>query len=88
MVPDLEVNDFSIIFEVEKLEPPIGRHGPNPHTHEVQISRIIDRQTRQNVPVPRDDFATIATGRNEDEAYRKVEVKIRAWAEAQPTERS
>jgi hypothetical protein len=83
MVTDLEVNGFSIIFEVEQLHRPVGRV----YIHEVKISRIIDRQTGRDVPNTT-DVASISYGKSENEAYDKVAAQARKWAEDQPTQRS
>ncbi|WP_078313528.1 hypothetical protein [Mycobacteroides chelonae] len=87
MVPDLNVNDFTIIFEVEKLDRPFGGHSPDAQTHEVKVRRIIDRQTGRDV-APGPHIAPISYGKGADDAYQKVVVPARRWAEAQPTERS
>jgi hypothetical protein len=87
MVPDLEINGFSIIFEVNKIDPPIGRHSPNAQTREVKVRRIIDQQTGRDVRVP-EGLPAIANGKDADDAYQKLVVPARRWAESQPTERS
>jgi hypothetical protein len=75
---DLEANGFSIIVSPERLQPPVGRV----YTHEVKVTRIIDRLNGKDVAITKDN-SCIEMGKSESEAHAKSAACAKVWAEAQ-----